>query len=193
MVSITAIALENLLHSLRRETLASNSARTKYSWGLVFFNLKFHRACQATAKDQTSGSSKLSSTVKSKLTASSTLMPGTYLAMQEKMEAPTPLFPGQCTRAWTKSSCSLPGHPWNLQKGVTVGLVLDSLSWVTRVLWSRLNRKLVFSGPSPGNLAFFQHSSQLVWGLFSSALHGMYPMLPSSFISIVHWFSIRWI
>ena len=159
IVSITPIAFEN--HSLRSETLASRSAPTKYSWGHVLFTLNFQSACQATARDQTSGSSSSSSTMKSKLTASSTLMPGTYLAMQEKMEAPTPLFPGQCTRAWTKSSCSLPGHPWNLQKGVTVGLVLDSLSWVTRVLWSRLNRKLVFSGPSPDNLAFFQHSSQL--------------------------------
>ena len=115
IVSITPIAFENLLHSLRSETLASSSARTKYSWGLVLFNLNFQRACQATAKDQTSGSSTFSSTMKSKLTASSTLMPGTYLVMQDKMEAPTPLLPGQCTRAWTKSACSLPGHPWNLQ------------------------------------------------------------------------------
>ena len=48
IVSITPIAFENLLHSLRSETLASRSARTKYSWGHVLFNLNFQSACQAT-------------------------------------------------------------------------------------------------------------------------------------------------
>ena len=97
IVSITPIAFEN--HSLRSETLASRSAPTKYSWGHVLFTLNFQSACQATARDQTIGSSTFSSTMKSKQTASSTLMPGIYLAMQDKMEAPTPLFPGQCTRS----------------------------------------------------------------------------------------------
>ena len=68
-------SLVKRLHSLRRETLASSWALTRYSCGLVFLSLKSQIAPKATAIENTSGSLRLSSTVTSRHSASSTPKP----------------------------------------------------------------------------------------------------------------------
>ena len=75
--SIQVASLVKRLHSLRRETLASSWALTRYSCGLVFLSLKSRRAPKATAMAKTSDNLRLSSTLKSRCRASSTPSPGT--------------------------------------------------------------------------------------------------------------------
>ena len=80
---------------------------------------------------------------------------------------------------WKKACCWSSRSPtcqsWQLGEDEELLLViLWTLSWIGRSLWSSLHRNVVISGPSPCSLANLQVFSQSFWGLASSVRQGVY-------------------
>ena len=93
---------------------------------------------------------------------------------------PIPWLAGQLTKACSRSSVSLDWHILHIP--LTVGLVLDTLSWVGRISCTTLNKKLISADPRPGNLALCHVVSQSYSEFLISTLQGTSSLSSSAMV-----------
>ena len=155
------------LVSLKRLTLLSKSDLTLNRSAIFPLTLASQMFIRNCATIHTTGVSSVRFTCSSSLRTWEGVIPGQNVWQKVRTWLPTVLVKLQKKKQCSRLACTWSGQ--NLQLGLELGRILESLSSVGRMQWRSFHKKEVASEPRPFSLERLHESSQSVPGDNSSA------------------------